>query len=264
MKSELFLHEFQYFCLFKIHEFQYFFLFKMICDWNQRFDFFIYLGNFALRISFCPYFLHAWPSSIVEETAVHVSEFFLQQKRKSNQSHFHEFQINAQTLKIVFTHERYMYRWITSSCNSPACSSTPCSSHSPPDSPRRHRRTGHNTSAQREPPWRISRSSPPDPQLTPTPDRKRARVAESATGSPDPGHEPAPQPPFSDQWKAFLEEKFPLKFELDQWVCVQVEKRETKRGFFKMGLECEKIRGKVKRKYRENQWKRERKNPPKS
>ena len=31
-----------------------------------------------------------------------------------------------------------------------------------------------------------------------------------------------------------------------------------------MGLECEKIRGKVKRKYRENQWKRERKNPPKS
>lgn len=39
------------------------------------------LGYGALRISFWPYFLQAWPSSLVDETIIHDSEFFLQIKQ---------------------------------------------------------------------------------------------------------------------------------------------------------------------------------------
>lgn len=36
-----------------------------------------YLGNWEFRISFCPYFLHAWLSSVVWATMVHVCSVFL-------------------------------------------------------------------------------------------------------------------------------------------------------------------------------------------
>jgi len=40
---------------------------------------YIYLGYLALRITFCPYFLHAWPSSVrAVESSVLEWELFLQ------------------------------------------------------------------------------------------------------------------------------------------------------------------------------------------
>lgn len=140
--------------------------------------------------------------------------------------------------------------WITSSCNSHACSSPPCCrSDSRRHCLRRYHRssTVHNTSWRRETPWRISRSSPLNPQLRPNAAGKMVDAAESATEWPDPGHESALRPPFSDQWKRFLEKKkYPLiiKLEGDQWVCNRVEKRENSERVFKNGVGGgEKIRG---------------------
>lgn len=54
----------------------------------------MYLGYSEFKILFCPYFLHAQPSSIVEDTVTHESEVFLEINPIQNSISIHTYSRN--------------------------------------------------------------------------------------------------------------------------------------------------------------------------